>query len=496
MITRGSGILMHLTSLPSRFGIGDMGPWAYNFVDFLVETNQDFWQILPLSLITPDHYSPYKSPSAFACNTLLISPELLVRDDLLSESDLGSPDMQQDVVDYRTVQPYKEELLRKAFFAFRARRGDPDYDRFLEENKSWLEDFALFRALKSRFANRVWGDWPYEIRDRHPEALGFMAQELRDQIEFEKFGQFAFRKQWSALTDYCRDKGIKLLGDIPIYVDYDSADVWRYPQYFKLDERKKPYAVAGVPPDYFSETGQFWGVPIYRWDVLEQDGFGWWIERLAHNISLCDFLRIDHFRGLVGYWEIPAHEQTAINGRWIEGPSKRFFKAILKRFPCLPIVAEDLGIITPDVREVMRDFEIPGMKVLLFSFGDDQPSNPYTVHNLERNCVAYTGTHDTNTIRGWFDTEASWDQKKRLWEYLGREVPEEELNWELIRLLMMSVANMVVFPMQDLLGLGNESRMNDPSLSNGNWKWRLRPEQLDEQIRKRLATMTSLYGRR
>lgn len=321
MITRGSGILMHLTSLPSRFGIGDMGPWAYNFADFLVETNQDFWQILPLSLITPDHYSPYKSPSAFACNTLLISPEFLVRDDLLSESDLGSPDLPQDVVDYRTVQPYKEELLRKAFFAFRQKRGDPDYDRFLEENKFWLEDFALFRALKSRFDNRVWGDWPYEIRDRYPEALGFMAQELRDQIEFEKFGQFAFRKQWSALTDYCRDKGVKLLGDIPIYVDYDSADVWRYPQYFKLDERKKPYVVAGVPPDYFSETGQFWGVPIYRWDVLEQDGFGWWIERLAHNISLCDFLRIDHFRGLVGYWEIAAHEETAINGRWIEGLS-------------------------------------------------------------------------------------------------------------------------------------------------------------------------------
>jgi 4-alpha-glucanotransferase len=349
--------------------------------------------------------------------------------------------------------------------------------------------------LKSHFGNRVWGDWPYEIRDRHPEALGSMAQELRDQIEFEKFGQFVFRKQWSAITDYCRDKGIKLFGDIPLYIDYDSADVWRYPQYFKLDDRKKPYVVAGVPPDYFSETGQFWGVPIYRWDVLEQDGFGWWIERLAHNIGLCDFLRIDHFRGLVGYWEIPAHEQTAINGRWIEGPSIRFFKAILKKFPVLPIIAEDLGIITPDVREVMRDFEIPGMKVLLFSFGDDQPTNPYTVHNLERNCVAYTGTHDTNTIRGWFETEASWDQKKRLWEYLGREVPEEELHWELIRLLMMSVANIVIFPMQDLLGLGNESRMNSPSVSSGNWKWRLRSEQLDEEIRKRLAAMTALYGR-
>lgn len=494
MIPRGSGILMHLTSLPSRFGIGDMGPWAYKFADFLVETRQSFWQILPLNVITPDHYSPYTSPSAFACNTLLISPELLVKDGLLSELDLGSHEFPSDFVDYRQVQSYKEELLRKAFSNFRT-KPDCDYERFLDENKSWLEDFALFRALKTRFDNRPWGDWPYEMRDRHPEALAFMAQELRDQTEYEKFGQFIFRKQWSTLRDYCRNKGIKILGDIPIYVDYDSADVWCFPQYFKLNENKKPYVVAGVPPDYFSETGQFWGVPIYRWDVLEQDGFSWWTQRLDHNLSLCDFLRIDHFRGFVGYWEIPAHEQTAINGRWIDGPSKRFFKAILKKFSCLPIVAEDLGIITPDVREVMRDFEIPGMKVLLFSFGDDQPTNPYTIHNLERNCVAYTGTHDTNTSRGWFELEASSDQKKRLWDYLGREVPAEELHWELVRLVMMSVANLVILPMQDLLGLGNESRMNYPSLSSGNWKWRLRSEQLDEQMQKRLAAMTALYGR-
>ncbi len=494
MITRGSGILMHLTSLPSRFGIGDMGPWAYKFVDFLVQTKQNVWQILPLNLTTPDHHSPYSSPSAFAGNTLLISPELLVEYGLISESDLGSPEFPADLVDYRSVQPYKEELLRKAFSAFRE-KSDCDYDRFLEENSSWLEDFTLFRALKLRFNNQVWSDWPHELRERHPEAVAAMARELQEQIAFEKFGQFIFRKQWSRLTDYCRKQGIRILGDIPIYVDHDSADVWCNPQYFKLDERKNPYVVAGVPPDYFSETGQLWGVPIYRWDILEQDGFGWWIQRLEHNLKLCDFLRIDHFRGLAGYWEVPAYEHTAVNGKWIEGPSKRFFKALLKKFPHIPVIAEDLGVITPDVRELMRDFEIPGMKVLLFSFGDDLPTNPYTIHNLERNCVAYTGTHDTNTVRGWFDTEASSDQKKRVWEYLGRETPAEELHWELIRLIMMSVANMVVFPMQDILGLGHESRMNYPSLSNGNWKWRLRPEQLDEQTSTKLARMTSLYGR-
>jgi len=494
MIIRGSGILIHLTSLPSRFGIGDLGPSAYKFVDFLVRTKQNLWQILPLNVTTPDHHSPYTSPSAFGCNPLLISPELLVSDGLLSESDLGMPEFPVDQVDYARVQPYKEDLLRKAYSAFH-KENNPDYDRFLEKNKSWLDDFGLFRALKTRFNNQVWSDWPYEIKERQSEALKAMAQELREQIEFEKFCQFIFRKQWTALIEYCREKGIRILGDIPIYVDYDSADVWCNPQYFKLDDRKKPYAVAGVPPDYFSSTGQLWGLPIYRWDMLEQDGFGWWIRRLEHNLKLCDLLRIDHFRGLAGYWEVPAHEQTAINGRWVDGPSEKFFNALLRKFPFIPIIAEDLGIITPDVRELMRNFEIPGMKVLLFSFGYDQATNPYTVHNLEKNCVAYTGTHDTNTVRGWFDTEASWDQKKRVWDYLGREVSPDQLHWELIRLLMMSVANMVVFPMQDILGLGVESRMNFPSLSNGNWRWRLRSEQLDDRIVNKLAEITMLYGR-
>lgn len=494
MITRGSGILLHVTSLPSHFGIGDMGPGAYKFVDFLVQAKQSFWQILPLNMTNPDHHSPYTSPSAFACNTLLISPELLVKDGLLAESDLGSPEFPRERVDYRAVQAYKEALLRKAFSAFRLKR-DYQYELFLEESRQWLDDFALFRAVKSSFDQRVWSDWPYEIRDRHPEALASMVQPLQEQMEYEKFGQFIFHKQWSALTDYCRKKGIQVIGDIPIYVDYDSADVWRNPQYFKLDDQKKPYAVAGVPPDYFSETGQLWGVPIYRWDTLEQDGFGWWIQRLEHNLNLCDFLRIDHFRGLVGYWEVPAYEQTAINGKWLEAPAARFFKAILKKFPRIPLVAEDLGIITPDVREIMHDFDFPGMKVLLFSFGDDIATNPYTIHNLEKNCVAYTGTHDTNTARGWFETEATPGHKERLRQYLGRDVTVDELHWELIRLVMMSVAGMAIFPMQDILGLGNEARMNFPSVRDGNWVWRLLPEQLDEQTAHRLADMTALYGR-
>ncbi len=494
MLTRGSGILIHVTSLPSRFGIGDLGPWAYKFVDFLAESKQSFWQILPLTVTNPGHHSPYNSPSAFACNPLLISPEFLLRDGYVSNDDLGSPDFRTDQVDYSAVEQYKTGLLWKAFWAFK-RKSNHEYELFIEKNRMWLDDFAIFMAYKKQVDNRGWNEWPYEIRDRHPEALKTIARDLSEHVEMEKFVQFTFHKQWTALFEYCKEKSIQLIGDIPIYVDFDSADVWCHPQYFKLDENKRPYAVGGVPPDYFSETGQLWGVPIYQWDTLEHDGFNWWIRRLERNLSFCQFLRIDHFRGLVGYWEVPAYEQTAINGRWIDGPAERFFKAVLKKFPKIPLVAEDLGIITPDVREVMRTFELPGMKVLLFSFGDDQPTNPYTVHNFEKNYIAYTGTHDTNTVRGWFDQEASPEQKRRVWDYLGRNGAPDEVHWDMIRLVMMSVAAVSMFPMQDVLGLGSESRMNFPSVKEGNWRWRLLRDQLTPELAKKLAHLSVLYGR-
>jgi 4-alpha-glucanotransferase len=497
MKRRGSGILLHLTSLPSPFGIGDMGPWAYRFADFLSEAKQSFWQILPLNPTDADHgNSPYHSISAFACNVWLISPELLVQDGLLAESDLeSSPDFPQDRLDYRAVYAYKKALFVRAYQRFQTERDSHDYERFCLENAYWLDDFALFLALKSRFNGQVWVEWPEGIRDRKPEALESLKKELMEKLEKEKFLQYIFFKQWIALKEYCNQRGIQIFGDMPIYVDYDSADLWKHPELFKLDQQKKPYVVAGVPPDYFSETGQLWGNPIYRWDMMKKNGYDWWIGRIRHNLELFDLVRIDHFRGIVAYWEVPAAENTAINGRWIEAPAMDFFNHVAKKFPYLPIIAEDLGIITPDVREVMQHFDLPGMKLLLFAFGEDLPTNPYIPHNIPKNCVAYTGTHDNNTARGWFEKEATSEDKKRLFRYLGRKVAAEELHWELIRLVMMSAADMAILPMQDLLGLGEEARMNRPATREGNWLWRLEADQLTPSLSTKLREMTQIYGR-
>ena len=474
-----------------------MGPWAFQFVDFLAETKQSLWQILPLNPTDPEHYSsPYHSTSAFACNPLLISPELLVQDGLLDRTDGKSPpDFPAERVDYRAVGAYKAKLFRRAYERFKGKKDRHDYERFCSENSNWLEDFAIFMALKDHFHGEVWSEWPQDIRDRQPEALQWAKKELRERADMEKFLQYVFSRQWGSLKKYCNGKGMQIIGDLPIYVEHDSADVWTHPEIFKLDDEKKPYAVAGVPPDYFSETGQLWGNPVYRWDVLKEQGYSWWVQRMERNLILCDVVRIDHFRGLVGYWEVSATEDTAINGKWVEAPAMDFLNRLTRKFPFLPIVAEDLGIITPDVREVMHHFELPGMKVLLFAFGEDLPTNPYIPHNLPKNCVAYTGTHDNNTIRGWFEGEEAPEDKKRLLRYLGRDVPREEIHWELIRLLMMSVANTVIFPLQDILGLGGEARMNRPATVEGNWEWRLLPGVLTPDLATKLREMTELYGR-
>ena len=497
MKRRTSGILLHLTSLPSLFGVGDLGPWAFRFVDFLAETKQSLWQILPLNPTDPEHYSsPYHSSSALACNPLLISPEVLVQDGLLTRADVKSPpDFPMDRVDYRAVGAYKGKLFKKAYERFKAKSPQYEYERFCAENSHWLEDFALFVALKAHFKGKVWSDWPEDIRDRQPEALQRARMEFRERADREKILQYIFSQQWGTLRNYCNGKGIQVFGDIPIYVEHDSVDVWTHPEIFKLDDEKRPYAVAGVPPDYFSETGQLWGNPVYRWDVLKENRYSWWVQRLEHNLRLCDVLRIDHFRGLVAYWEVSATENTAINGKWIEAPVMDFLNHLIRKFPFLPILAEDLGLITPDVREVMHHFELPGMKVLLFAFGEDLPTNPYIPHNLPKNCVAYTGTHDNNTIRGWFEGGEAPEDKKRFLRYLGRNVPAEEVHWEMIRLLMMSAANTVIFPMQDILGLGGEARMNRPATVEGNWEWRLLPELLTPELAKRLLEMTEMYGR-
>ena len=353
----------------------------------------------------------------------------------------------------------------------------------------------MFVSLKEGFKNVIWTEWPEDIRNRTGRALREYKERLDDRIRMEKFYQYLFFDQWSSLKEYCNVKKINILGDIPIYVTYDSSDVWTNPEVFKLDEQRRPKFVAGVPPDYFSETGQLWGNPVYNWEYLRETSYSWWIKRLEHNLKLIDIIRLDHFRGFVSYWEVPAGEETAVNGRWVDVPVEDFFKALFKRFPNLPVIAEDLGIITPEVREVMNRFVFPGMKLLIFAFGDDFPNGAYLPHNYSRNCVVYTGTHDNNTVKGWFRTEANPQDKKRLFSYIGREVEEENIHWELIRLAMGSVANTVIIPMQDILGLGEESKMNLPATSNGNWQWRLIPEQLTPLVTEKLREITETYGR-
>ena len=498
MNKRGSGILLHITSLPSPYGVGDLGPEAYGFADFLARAKQRYWQVLPLNPIHPVYgNSPYSSVSAFAGNTLLISPDLLLEEDLLSSKDLeGFPSFPEARCDFSKAMQCKEKLLSWAYQRFsRHGRGREVFEAFCSENSSWLEDFSLFVVLKDRFEGKVWNRWPKEFRDRNPASLGAVKKECGDQLNREKFRQYLFFKQWQSLKDYCQNKGVHLFGDLAIYVSLDSADVWANPGLFKLDTAKRPTFVSGVPPDYFSETGQLWGNPVYRWNALKKGGYRWWSERIAHNLKLFNVLRIDHFRGLVACWEVPAAEDTAMNGRWVRVPANDFLNTMKKNFPHLPIVAEDLGLITPDVREVMDRFELPGMKILLFAFGEDNPMHPYLPHAYDKNFLVYTGTHDNNTVRGWFEGDISPADKKRLFRYLGREVPAEEIHWALIRLAMMSVANWVILPMQDVLGLGGEARMNRPAVAHGNWEWRLIPGQIAPPLSERLLEMTETYGR-
>jgi len=497
MERRGSGILLHITSLPSPFGIGDLGSWAYKFSDFLADTKQAYWQILPLNPTDPQHgNSPYHSSSAFACNPILISPEYLIQDGWIDGESLEPlPHFPSDRGDYGKVISFKEIVLDKAFERFKNMGEHDEYRAFCHKNAHWLDDYALFTALKFRFKGKPWPEWNSDLRDRQPQALQQARKELQNAVQRVCYYQYIVFTQWMALKNYCNGKGVKILGDMPIYVVHDSADVWVHPELFNLDEQKRPLTVAGVPPDYFSETGQLWGNPVYRWDVLKAQDYNWWIQRIAHNIELYDFVRVDHFRGFVGYWEIPASEENAINGRWIEAPAWDFFNRITSEFPKLPIIAEDLGVITPDVTEVIRHFRFPGMKILLFAFGDDLSTNPYAPHNLERNCLVYTGTHDNNTARGWFEKEITPEVKQRICRYIGKEVSGESIGRELIRLAMMSVADTAIFPMQDLLGLGEDSRMNKPATREGNWEWRLDPELLTPSVADELLIMTQIYGR-
>lgn len=494
---RASGILLHVSSIPTEYGIGDVGPEAYRFVDFLKRAGQNYWQILPLNYTTAaTDFSPYNCFSAFAGNPLLISPDLMYRDGLLHKDQLRrAPNFPAQIVDYRRVSSWKSELFEKAFARSGGLSSLDDYDRFAEQNRFWLEDFAVFVAAKRHFGGRPWNNWPKEIRDRRADALVSLKKKLRERIDRELFLQYLCFKQYLGLKRKCEESTVTIIGDLPIYVAYDSADVWAHPEVFKLDRSRKPKYIGGVPPDYFSRTGQLWRNPIYDWKHLARTDYNWWMERIKHNLRLFGLVRIDHFRGLVGYWQVPAGEKTAVRGRWIEAPADAFFSALYRRFPGAAIFAEDLGHITADVREIISKYGLAGMRVLQFGFDGDSTKNPHCPHNHIENCLVYSGTHDNNTTRGWFETEATPEQKKRLSDYLGHRVTAGAAAGALVRLAMASVAKVAVLPMQDLLGLGAAARMNRPSTTKGNWLWRMKKGQVTAALARELKSMVETYGR-
>jgi 4-alpha-glucanotransferase len=494
---RGSGILLHITSLYSPYGIGDLGPSAYRFVDFLSHTHQSYWQVLPLNPTSPEYdNSPYHSTSAFAFNTNLISPDCMIKDGFLKETDIARiPCFPCGGVDFPAVIQFKERIFSLAYNRFKDTTGFPEFGEFCKSNAGWLEDFALFSSIDRHFKTSTWNLWPEKIQQREPAALDTMRRSLKKMIDKEKFLQFIFFKQWQALRKYAGRKGIRLIGDIPIYVNYHSSDVWTHPALFQLDEKLRPLVVAGVPPDYFSTTGQLWKNPLYCWEEHEKENFSWWISRIEHNLHLFDTTRIDHFRGLVAYWEVAAGEKNAMNGRWVVAPGEKFLTEMKKRFVTLPFIAEDLGIITPDVSELIDKFSLPGMRVLLFAFTNDPSTSPHAPHNLKQNCVLYTGTHDNDTCRGWLESDASPEEKERLVSYMGRDIPAVQFPAELIRLAMMSVADTTIFPLQDILGLGSTSRMNVPGTDTGNWRWQMEKDQVGPSVSRDLAEMTLIFGR-
>jgi 4-alpha-glucanotransferase len=495
MTTRTSGILLHPTSLPSRWGIGDLGAAAYQFVDYLAQAGQQLWQVMPLG---PTGYgdSPYQSFSSFAGNPLLISPELLLADGLLREADMTDrPSFPDTHVDYGWVIPYKQDLLRRSFARFNTDATPElrqEFAEFRTQQMRQVDEYALFAALKSSHGGVAWNSWGPGLAKRDPVAIEHARTAVvASEYAFQSYVQWLFFRQWTNLRGYANARGIKIVGDIPIFVAYDSADVWANPELFFLDDAGNPTVVAGVPPDYFSETGQLWGNPLYRWDLHAEQGFAWWIERVRAAFQLVDIVRIDHFRGFAAYWEVPADEETAINGQWVTAPGMALFTALEQALGKLPIIAEDLGVITPDVEELRDGFGFPGMKVLQFGFGGTG-TDPYLPHNHIQNCVVYTGTHDNDTTAGWW--RACSDQERTFTQlYLGRD--GSDMAWDLIRIALASVADTAVVPMQDLFSLGTEARMNMPGRLGGNWGWRYTPDMLRPDVAERLRLLTQIYGR-
>lgn len=497
---RSSGILLHPTSLPSPYGIGDLGKESYRFIDWLASTGCKLWQVLPLG---PTGYgdSPYQCFSAFAGNPYLISPDELIADGLLNEEDLDElKDLPASRVDFGLLIPKKLDLLQEAFSRF---QSNPEnlreaFDYFCAENAAWLDDFALFMALKESNGGGAWNGWPESLRTRKKTALRKAQKELAESIQQYSFYQFLFFRQWNKLRAYAKEKEIQIIGDIPIFVAYDSADVWSHPELFFLDEGGNPTVVAGVPPDTFSTTGQLWGNPLYDWEAHKKDNYAWWLSRVSSALQSVDILRFDHFRGFAGYYEIPADHTTAEYGHWVTGPGEDFFRFVDKYLgdglttpeTGLPIIAEDLGLITPDVVELLEAFNLPGMKVLQFGFSG--PDNLFLPHNYVPNCVAYTGTHDNDTAHGWFKS-AEQHEREFAMRYLS--ISGTDFAWDLIRSVWKSVAVFAVAPMQDVLSLGGEARMNFPSKLGGNWEWRMNENDLREDLAAGLRDLNWLTNR-
>ena len=491
---RSSGILMPIFSLPSPYGIGTLGKAAFDFIDFLADAGQTWWQILPVGPTTLWD-SPYQSPSAFAGNPYFVDPDLLIEDGLLTEEEVRSYSWGKDPsrVDYDALAENRMDLLKKAYL--RGRDWHAEKIRtFEEKNASWLPDYALFMALKKHFDHKVWMEWPDEdIRFRRPEAVERYRRELQEDIRLYSYVQYLFFRQWKHLRAYAKEKGVKIFGDLPLYVSMDSADVWSSPENFQLDEAHDPIEVAGVPPDYFCEEGQLWGNPLYDYDFMKRDGYGWWIRRIDGALKLYDAIRIDHFRGLESYWAVPAKETTAVNGYWKKGPGIELLNVLNSWFGEICFVAEDLGMMTPEVEQLVADSGLPGMRVLEFAFTAGESSS-YLPHRHIPNCVCYIGTHDNDTILGWKETEPEENLAKAS-AYFGLN-EEEGFVWGMIRGAMSSVADLCVIQMQDYLELGSEARINTPGTAGGNWKWRMLPGKLSKSLAKKICRMTEIYDRK
>jgi 4-alpha-glucanotransferase len=491
---RAAGILMHPTSLPSAGGIGDLGEAAYEFIDWLAAAKQTLWQVLPIGPAGWGN-SPYSCTSAFAGNVLMISLERLAERGYLAHDRLESESVPLSAVDFEQVSAYKLPLLREAARNFLHSAGDAPRARFAtfcKEYDWWLDDYALFAVLREHFGEKPWNSWPTEIAQRKPDALAQLREELKDLIAVECFLQFAFFEQWRSLRTYCGERGVSIIGDVAIFVSYDSADVWTHPDIFRLNKDLSPEVVAGVPPDAFSETGQRWGNPLYNWDALKSRGYDWWIQRMKWATATCDIIRLDHFRGFEACWEIPAEDPTAVNGHWTPGPNFELFRALKNELGKLPFIAEDLGYITPEVHALRKKLDVPGMKVMQFGFGD-KGAHIYLPQRFTPDSVVYTGTHDNDTTVGWWNNSASPREKAWATQYFG--TVEDGIHWAFIRSAFESVATLAVIPVQDVLGLDSDCRMNIPSKPAGNWTWRFQSEVLTPDLAEKLALLTEVTDR-